>query len=868
MIHMLNRLRARIRNRRFQADLAEELRFHEEMKRQELEAAGAEPADARAAARRALGNAALMREESRGVWIAPWLESVAQDVRYAIRTLLRQPLHSATAMTVLVLAIGMNATLFTLFKAVAIEPWPVAHPGSVVRMWARIGGRPVGPSIDEFRFTRQQVRALSGIAAFSGNYPATLRGPGLSEMSVRATWTSANFFDVLGVRTAIGAGFIAEDDMPGNRRAPLLLSHATWRTHFDGDPQVVGRGVFVEGHPFTIVGVLEPRFDGNGETVDIWMPLSSFALVRPGNNLAWEPSPGSAACCVATVGRIAAGVSSRQAQTELQLLHQQFSSSRQKPPGVVIVYGTSEMSRPSARQLGLLGAFTAAVALVLVLACANVGNLQLARGLARRREIATRLSIGASRSRVVRQLLTEGAVLACAAGLVAVPLAITAARVIFRLADEDIPPYALARLDADGAVFLFILTICAISCLTFALAPALHATRVTIPLGTIDRGSTRPVRFHLRGVLLATQIAACTVLLAGAGLVTRAIAYAMQFDPGFDIEGVQMITAAPPRGTPQRDRERLGRQTLASLQLAGAPAVALTDISPLSRTPLVMFMALPDKTPTDYDTVLLRPVSSGYFEVLGVPIVRGRMFGPDATTEAVVNEAFVRLFWPVQDPLGKPASDVDRKGGVRRTFTIVGIVRDAYLTGLEKIEPVIFTPTSTGTFLTRGGASAVERIRSTALEINPAVTVTTRPLRDDLDTYLKRSRAGAAFAWAIGLLGLALAMVGVSGVFAYSVEERRREIGLRLALGAARAQIVKMLVATSGRAMTIGLAIGVLLSFGCGPVLRSYLFGLSPLDPLAYGLVLVLLFGAGLIATFVPARRACHVDPAVTLRED
>jgi predicted permease len=873
MTDPLKRFLARIRNRRFDQDLADELRFHEEMKRQELEARGMASEDARAAARRALGNATLMREESRRVWIAPWIESVVQDVRYAIRTLVRQPLHSATAVTVLILAIGLNAALFAMFKALAMEPWPVDDPGSVVRMWARTDSRAVGPSVDEFRFMREHVKSFSGLAAHTGNYPEALRATGLAEVSVRASWASANFFDVLGIRTQLGGGFVAEDDLPGNRRAPLLLSDAAWRNRFTRDPNVVGRAVFVEGQPFTIVGVLEPRFDGNGAEVEIWMPLSAFAVVRPSNGMTWEPSPGSATCCVATVGRIAQGVSKHEAQQELQLLHQQFSSSRQKPAGRVVLYGTAEISGPSAQRFALLGAFGGAVLLVLVLACANVGNLQLARALSRRREIATRLSIGASRTRIVRQLLTEGLVLACGAGVFAVVVAIAVPRLVFRVVDEDIPPYALARLDVDAALMLFILAICVLSCLVFALAPALHATRVRIPLGIIDRSSTRPMRFHLRSILLATQIAACTVLLTGAGLVTRAVAHAMRFDPGFDIEGVQMVAVAPPRGTSSRDRQLLGRQTLASLHLGGAPAVAFAEISPLSSTNLVISMALPDRDPTDYESVLLRPVSGGYFEVLGVPLVGGRTFGPDATTEVVINEAFVRTFWREQNPLGRTVREVDRKGGVRRTLTIVGIVRDAYLTGLETIDPVVFTPSSMGTlslggFLTRGGTPVVERIRATVLEVSPAAAVTTRPLREDLRKVLDNSRAGAAFAWGLGLLGLALAGVGVFGVFAYSVEERRREIGLRLALGAARAQIVRMLVASSGRAMTVGLAVGVLLSFGCGPVLRRYLFGLSAQDPLAYGMVIALLACAGLLATFVPARRACRLDPAVTLREE
>jgi hypothetical protein len=244
------------------------------------------------------------------------------------------------------------------------------------------------------------------------------------------------------------------------------------------------------------------------------------------------------------------------------------------------------------------------------------------------------------------------------------------------------------------------------------------------------------------------------------------------------------------------------------------------------------------------------------------------MFGPAATDQAVVNETFARTFWPEQSPIGKPARDVDRKGNVQRTFTIVGVVRDTHMTGLERIEPVIYTPARTGMLLTRGGSQTFERIRAAGLAQNPALSIARQPLTDSLRKYLEQSRFGAYLAWALGLLGLSLATVGVFGVFAYAVEERRREIGVRLALGAARAHIIRMLVSTHGRAMLAGLGLGVLLSFGAGPVLRSYLFGLSPLDPLVYLLVLGLLTGAAVLATAVPTRRAWRVDPAVTLRDE
>jgi hypothetical protein len=245
------------------------------------------------------------------------------------------------------------------------------------------------------------------------------------------------------------------------------------------------------------------------------------------------------------------------------------------------------------------------------------------------------------------------------------------------------------------------------------------------------------------------------------------------------------------------------------------------------------------------------------------------MFGPDATSDAVVNEAFARTYWAGEEILGRTVRDVDRKGGVRQTFTIVGVVKNAYLTGLERIDPVIFTPVrwEWGVLLTRGGPETVERIRATAVSLDPSVTATAAPLRESLRQLLAPSRGGATVAWTLGLLGLALAAVGVFGVFAYSVEERRREIGVRLALGARESQIVRTLVATSGRAMGVGLGLGLLLSFACGPVLRSYLFGLRPLDPMAYAGVIALLGVTATLATLVPARRACRVDPAVTLRD-
>jgi predicted permease len=579
-------------------------------------------------------------------------------------------------------------------------------------------------------------------------------------------------------------------------------------------------------------------------------------------------SPASANCCIQIAARLADGVERARARQELQLLHERFTTAGKRKTGTIAVFGTSYADMPGSNDLDVLPLIAAALGLVLLLACANVGNLQLARGIARRREIATRVAIGAGRWRIVRQLLVEGLVLVGIAGAISMAVAAYLPPVALRLMGDELATAREARFIPDWQVAAVTAGVCIIACLAFALAPAVHATRRTIPLGSLDRGGTRRARFHLRAGFLAIQIAVCTVLLFGAALVTRAIAHATAFDPGFSVEEVHRVSVSLPHEVSADERSAFGQQLFVELERrAGAP-IATGHHGPFTDFPFTIGIALPHEAPRDHRQVARRSVSHRYFEVLRIPLVRGRMFASDATGEVVVNEAFARAFWRGADPLGQMIRHIDSKGAIAGTLTIVGVVQDAYLTGLKRIEPVVFRPTRSGTLITSGGADTLEWIRATATGLNRAATVRAWPLTDDLREYLGESRAGAAMAWGIGLLGLALASVGVLGVFAYAVEERRREIGVRLALGAARSHVVWMLLSTSGRGMLAGLGAGLLLSLAAGPVLGSYLYGLSPLDPLAYASVLALLGVTALAATFVPARRAFRVDPAVTLRED
>lgn len=864
MPNLLQRLRARLRNRRFDEDLAEELRLHEELKREELEASGVPATDARAQARRALGNVTLMREEARGVWILPWIESIGQDVHYAIRTLWRQPLHSLTAIVVLALAISMISSLFTMVKAFSLEPWPVDQPERIVHVRATAGAKVIGPSVDEYRFVRDHAETLAGVAGYFTSGGVRLQAPGRGETYPQSKAVSANFLDVIGANLQLGAGFIPADDQAGGRQV-TIISDYLWRNYFAADRGIVGQTITINGQPLTVIGVLDPLVDGLDHPVGVWLPLAALKATDLVMTAGVE-GPATAACCINMVGRLGANVHRGRARQEVQLLHERFTTAAKRKVGVVEVYGTSYAEGPG-RDLEVIPALFAALGLVLILACANVGNLQLARGLARRREITTRAAIGASRARIVRQLLVEGLVLAGAAGIASFVAAAVLPPVVLGLMGQEIAPTRQSRLIPDWQVAALTGVICLVACLLFALAPALHATRRTIPLGSLDRSSTRRLRFHLRSALLAIQVALCTVLLIGAGLVTRAIAHALVFDPGFRVADVLRVSVSLPSDTSADQQRQFSQQLLTALERSSTERVA-TGNPVMPRGFYTTNVILRGEKPADHRSVERRNVSRDFFEVMAIPVIKGRTFASDAVDEVIVNSTFERAYFEGTDALGQTLQEVDDRGAVVRTHTVVGVVRDAYLAGLERVEPMVFKPTTSGSLMTAGGPAMVERIRAAAAGLNPGASLHVRPLSDDMRAHLEESRMGAAVAWGIGLLGLLLASVGVLGVFAYSVEERRRELGVRLALGAARRQIVTLVVWTSGRAVLAGLATGLVLSLACGPVLRSYLYGLSPLDPVAYVGVTLLLVTAAALATLAPARRACRIDPAVTLRED
>ncbi len=497
----------------------------------------------------------------------------------------------------------------------------------------------------------------------------------------------------------------------------------------------------------------------------------------------------------------------------------------------------------------------AGVMLVLLLACANVGNLLLARAAARRREIVTRLSLGASRARVIRQLMTESLVLACAAGAAGIALAYRLPALVFRAAVNEPLSFGV---DPDSTVLAYTVALCLLACMVFGLAPALHGTRSGV-MGT---------RLRLRNSFLAVQVAASVVLLVGAGLLVRGIQRARHQDPGFAIRDVASVSFDLPANAYDAPRTRafFAQLTRDLEALPGLQPIGLTRTEPLSSSRSFTNFRLPGEEETQSKPVQFQEVSAGYFDVLQIPIVAGRNLEPadGARNAIVINETMARRYWTTATAaVGKTILSA-------LTHEIVGVAKDAYTTDLDKIEPTLYQPLSgrsvpRALVRTAAGESA-RAVAAAAARLDPRVQVRVTPLAENLDRWLDAVRTGAAVAAGLGMLALTLASIGMFGVFAYWVQQRTQEIGIRMALGARPGQVIHLVLSTGSRAVLLGLTAGLAGAIAGARLLHSYLFGLSPLDPVAYCGAAVVLATAALAATYWPARRATRIDPIRALR--
>jgi predicted permease len=863
MDKLLRRIQFLLGRNRIEAELAEEMEFHREMLAREHEGD-------RAAANRALGNVTLAREDARGIWLLPWIESLWQDLAYGLRGLRRQPGFTLVAVAALAIAIGLNTSLFTVFNAVAFRPWPVKDPARVVSVnhVFRKGpeqGRTSGFGVAEWRYLSGHAKSFRGLILTGGGEPVDLQGN-----TRKMRWVTGNFFSVLGIDMARGRGFLAEEDDYLNPQAVAVVSYATWQNQFGGAPDIVGQTLRFDDVAFTVVGVAPEGFVGTAETANFWAPFSSHLLLRPHDTGYKDFLTNPEHCCVSLAGRLAPDVTRDRAAAEVDLLMRQFHDNRpQEGAPVVIVTGTALLeAHPGdrAKVLPVMGAMFAAMTLVLLLACANVGNLLLARAASRQTEIAVRLSLGGTRMRLIRQLLVESAALALIASAAGLAIAATGPRMILPRVSADL---ALLTLSPDWRVCAYAVALAVIACLAFGLAPALHGTRGNIAAAIKRDSSMRGSRLALRSILLATQVAISVVLLAGAGLLVRGLQAARHRDPGYRLDGVTLATLNLPASAYGGGRRAVFTSTLrdALEHDAGLPHVGLTSDAPMSNSRSWTHMRASDR-PQEYDrTVQTHEVSAAYFDVLAIPVVEGRNFTRDDSTRALIllNQNAAARTFPGVSAIGRHVI------GGGKDYEVVGVVKDAFTTSLGAVEPAMYRPMSghddiPQLLVADSMPATLERISAIVRGLEPRARIAFAPLADNFKVQLEPAQYAAALAGALGLLALTLASIGMAGVFAYVVRQRTREIGIRMALGADARQVVRLVLASNLRPLVFGLAVGVAGAVAAMRMMKSMLYGVSPIDPIAYAGVFALLIAAAAAASALPARRAARVDPVTALR--
>ena len=854
-------------------ELAQEIQAHIAERIDDLVDRGMSIDDARRSALREFGNPVRCLEDSRAVWSIPWLVSLDQDVRYALRTIRRQPLFSATVVLILTFSIGLVTAFFTVFNARVLQPWPVPDPSSLVMIKPLpASGEQYGSlSSLEYRYFREHSRSFSHIAASLPGGAPIGRHDGTVVATVQSQFVTANYFDALRVGMRIGRGFLAEEEDYQAPRSVAIISERVWRQYFGSDPGLIGNSIKVGNEPMTVVGVTERGFAGvrGGIRVDLYLPLPTVAIAIDRNfterYLRSFDNPRQTPAMV--FGRLSPGVTAEKARAELGVLSRQFRRPLgMEAPGVRI-FDTRPLSTNYENVRGMLGTQSlmfGALLLVMLLACANAGNLVLAQTVARREEIAIRLSLGASRSRVARQLITEVLVLSFVAGAAALYVAATVPSLMIRLLGSEISNHD--QLGPDGHVFLFTLLMSMLGCAFSSLGPVLQTMRAAALGGGKDRVLASPSSRTLRVSLLATQIALSTVLLVGAGLLTRAISHAMSLDLGFAVRDIREMSIELPRGA-HADALPGIRETLWT---AGLPAMAFSALPPITESRMEIAIRLPNEGAEKNRRLTLRPVSANYFTVLGIPFLTGRPFDERGHgRELVVSQSAARLLWPTENPIGKRLLTGARDASPE-SHDIVGLVADVPTTTLNELEPVIYQPVRAGrVVLVRDLSPAVPaRVNELVQSAVPGASSYSRPLVDAMRDSLSFVIIGSRIAWGLGLLALLMAMLGAFGVFASMVEERRREIGVRMALGARGSQVVQLVLRSATAPVLAGLAAGLALSLVVTPLLRSGLYGMSPFDPIAYLGIAAILLASSLTATWVPAARATRVEPAITLRGD
>ncbi len=818
------------------------------------------------------------------------LDSWLQDVRYAARLLRCNPLFALTAVLSLAIGIGANTTIFTIANALLFKPPAgVVEPDRLVDIGRSQNGQGFdNGSYPNYLDVRARNTVLTGVYAYRiGAEPMSLGGRDGAER-IYGDMVTTNYFSVLGTRPHIGRLFAPEDgEEPGG--TPLaVLSYHFWVRRFNGDPAVVGQTLQLNGRPFTVVGVAPKDFHGTTVlTGDVWVPINMVGELSPRRAASILKSRESVWLVMG--GRLKPGVTVRQAQAELanigRALEQEFPAEN-RGKGLRVV-SSSPIPGNGAPVAAFLAVLMGIVGLVLAIACANVAGVLLARATARRKEIAVRLAIGAGRARLIRQMLVESALLFLLGGGAGLLLARVMTTLLVSLL-PTLPVPVDVTLALDGRAIAFTLGLSLVAAVLSGLAPALAESKADVISALKADARGGPERLRLRNTFVVCQVAFSIVLVVGAGLFVRALDRATEIDPGFDPHGVELAALDLSLAGYTADTGRVFTRELIQRvrDLPGVQSATLAAMVPLGGGGLglgglaVPGVQLPNgRRFFDADWNVVTP---GYFAAMKMALASGRDF-TDADREAapwvvIVNETAARRWWPNQDAIGKTLLQQSFTPGAldaTRTLTVIAVARDTKYRDLgEEPRPFVYVPSQQQwlprtTIVARStqGQRLAADIRKLLASLNPNLPIVqSQTFEDYAALTLIPQRVAASVSGSLGIVGLLLAAIGIYGVTAYMVSSRTREIGIRVALGAQRRDVVRMVLRQGMTLALMGVAIGLTLAAGVSRLLGSLLFGIGPTDPLAFGGSAVLFCLIGLIACYVPARRATAVDAMEALR--
>ena len=818
-----------------------------------------------------------------------------RDLRFALRMLGKSPGFSIVAFLAIALGLGVNTTIFGIVNTLLLRPLPVGHSEQVVQVYTtdnHINGKQPNSYLNFLDYAKQN-------SVFSSMAGYTFAGMGMTHgvetLNVGGLLVSGNYFDLLQVQPVLGRGFLPEEDSTPNGHPVAVLGYKFWKK-IGGDLGVIGSTITLNGRAFTVIGVAPATFNGVdvGFAPDMWVPMAMHEWVRPAGELWFQKRR---ALFMNVIARLKPGVTISEAEAQMKTLAHQLE---QAYPDVNKERSIKLLSLEAAKAQGLGGPgneniaqnvsllLLVAAGSILLIACANVANLLLARATSRQREMAVRLALGAGRGRIVRQLLTESVLLAVLGGIGGVILAYWLGDVLISLLPPTPVPLALNP-QPDLRVLLFAFALALVSGVVFGLAPALQTARWDLTQGLRERASSAGgggglSRWNLRNLLVIAQIAVSLLLLIGSGLFLKAFHKAQAIDPGFRTENLAILTIDPALAGYDKVRGAQLARTMVD-QVRHDPRVVGADLNqwiPLGfggqgRT--IIIEGRGDNDEHNRRVANISPITSGYFETIGIPFLRGRKFTEhdcekNAARVAIIDETMAKQFWPNEDPIGRRFRFlVDNE-----PIEVIGIARNSKAATLGEVPaPMVYVPFielpdgGISIFVHTAGAPGLmlSETHRIVRDIDMHIPITyEKTIRDHMAFALWPSWMGAILLGSLGLLALVLASMGVYGVMAYSVSQRTRELGIRMALGAQARQVLQLVLRQGMALAAIGLLLGLFAAFGSTRLVGALLYGVNPSDPLIFFGVTLLLAAAALAACYFPARRALKIDPVIALRFD